>query len=53
MIYRMISGKQIVSKIFADLDIKEGPNRIADIMEWISEAIEKIGAVTHSNHEAS
>ena len=41
----MISGKQIVSKIFADLNIKEGPTRIADIIEWISEAVEKIGSV--------
>lgn len=45
MIYRMISGKQIVSKVFADLNIKEGSNRIADMIEWISEAVEKIGSV--------
>lgn len=45
MINRYISSKQVVAKIFADLDLKEGPNRIADMYEWVGEAIEKIGSV--------
>lgn len=34
-----------MSKVFADLDIKEGSNRQSDMLEWIGEAVEKIGAV--------
>lgn len=45
MVYRMISSRQVMAKVFADLDIKEGSNRQSDILEWIGEAIEKIGAV--------
>ena len=45
MVYRMISSRQVVSKVFADLDIKEGSNRQSDMLEWIGEAVEKIGAV--------
>jgi len=45
MVYRMISSRQVMSKVFADLDIKEGSNRQSDMLEWIGEAVEKIGAV--------
>ena len=41
----MISSRQVMSKVFADLDIKEGSNRQSDMLEWIGEAVEKIGAV--------
>jgi hypothetical protein len=36
---------QVISKVLADLDIKEDPQRIADMIEWASEAVEKIGSV--------
>jgi len=45
MVYRLKSSKEVISKIFADLDIKEGANRISDIIEWIGEANEKIGSI--------
>ena len=46
MIYKLTSSREIVAKVLADLDMKEENQRISDIQEWISEAVEKIGAVT-------
>ena len=45
MIYNTISVMQVISKVLADLDIKEDPQRITDMIEWASEAVEKIGSV--------
>ncbi len=45
MIYKLVSSRRVISKIFADLNIKEEPTRISDIKEWIGEAMEKIGSV--------
>lgn len=44
MIYQYTSCKRVIAKVFADLDLQEGSHRIADMVEWISEALEKIGA---------
>nr|DAJ75139.1 MAG TPA: biofilm development protein [Caudoviricetes sp.] len=41
----MVSSKAVIAKIIADLDLKEDDIKITDIREWISEAMEKIGAV--------
>lgn len=46
MVYKLTSSREIIAKIFSDLDIKEDGQRISDIIEWISEAVEKIGAVS-------
>lgn len=46
MIYKLTSSKEIIAKVMADLDIKEDLQRETDMHEWISEAVEKIGAVT-------
>ncbi len=46
MIYKLISSREVVTKVFSDLDLKDEGQRISDIQEWISEAVEKIGAVT-------
>lgn len=46
MVYKLTSSKEIIAKVFADLDIKEEGQRISDMIEWISEAVEKIGAVS-------
>lgn len=45
MIYKLTSSREVIAKIFADLDIKEENQRISDIQEWVSEAVEKIGAL--------
>jgi hypothetical protein len=44
MIYKTVSVKRVISKIFTDLDLKEGEHRIADMVEWCGEGIKKIGA---------
>lgn len=53
MIYKYISSKQIVSKILSDLDIREEDVRISSILEWIGEAVEKIGSVTQLDRKIS
>jgi hypothetical protein len=42
---RMISSNSIISKVIADLDLKESDIRITDMKEYIMEGILKIGAI--------
>lgn len=44
MIYKVTSVKRVISKVFTDLDLKEGDHRISDLVEWAGEAVKKIGA---------
>lgn len=44
MIYKIVSIKRVISKVFTDLDLQEGTHRISDMIEWAGEALEKIGA---------
>jgi len=44
MVNKYTSIKRVISKVITDLDLKDGTNRIADYIEWSSEALEKIGA---------
>jgi len=44
MIYKTTSVKRVIAKVFTDLDLQEGEHRIADMVEWAGEALEKIGA---------
>ena len=53
MIYKYISSKQVVSKILSDLDIREEDVRISSILEWIGEAVEKIGSVNQLDRKVS
>lgn len=50
MIYNMVSSKSVVAKIIADLDLKEQDFKIADIREYIGEAMEKIGSIAQLDH---
>lgn len=43
MIYKLTSVKRVIAKVFTDLDLKEGDHRLADMIEWAGEALEKIG----------
>ena len=45
MITKMISSKSVIAKVIADLDLAENKIRISDFLEWVGEAMEKIGAV--------
>jgi hypothetical protein len=44
MIYKLTSVERVISKVFTDLDLKEGDHRISDMVEYAGEALEKIGA---------
>jgi len=44
MIYKLVSIKRVIAKVFTDLDLQEGDHRVLDMVEWASEALEKIGA---------
>ncbi len=44
MLYKYVSVKQVIAKVFTDLDLKEGDHRISDCIEWAGEAVEKIGS---------
>lgn len=43
MIYKYTTSKDIISKVVTDLDLQEETHRISDMIEWIGEAVEKIG----------
>jgi hypothetical protein len=49
MIYKQISSKRIISKVLTDSNIQEETVRISDIVEWIGEAVEKIGGFGQYN----
>ena len=44
MIYKLTSCKQVIAKVFADLDLREDTHRISDMIEWCGEALLKINA---------
>ena len=44
MIYKVTSVKRVISKVFTDLDLKEGDHRVSDMVEYAGEAVKKIGA---------
>jgi len=44
MIYKLTSIKEVIAKVFTDLDLQEEPHRITDMISWGAEALEKIGA---------
>lgn len=44
MIYKNVSIKRVIAKVFRDFDLKEGDHRISDMIEWCGEGLEKIGA---------
>lgn len=45
MIYNFISSQAIIAKVMSDLDIHSSEQRVTDMIEWIGEAMDKIGAV--------
>ena len=44
MVYKYISSKTVVAKVYADLDLQDDGNKTSDIIEWIGEALEHIGS---------
>lgn len=43
MVYNNISVKQVITKVLTDNDMQEEVHRIADMLTWCAEAIERIG----------
>lgn len=50
---RMISSNSIISKVIADLDLKESDIRITDMKEYIMGGILKIGAIQQYEHKVA
>jgi|DewCreStandDraft_4_1066084.scaffolds.fasta_scaffold03282_21 hypothetical protein len=44
MIYKYTSVREIIAKVFTDLNLQEEAQRISDMIEWCGEAMEKIGS---------
>lgn len=51
MVYKMISCKSIIAKIIADLGLDENKIKISDWVEWIGEAVSKIGSISQKKHK--
>ena len=43
MIYRSVSAKSVIAKVYRDLQLKQS-DRWIDMLEWIGEALEHIGS---------
>ena len=44
MLYKTISVKRVIAKVFTDLNLGEGTHRVSDMVEYAGDALEKIGA---------
>lgn len=49
----MITSKSIIAKVIADLGLEEDKIKISDIVEWIGEAVQKIGSVNQKRHKVA
>jgi hypothetical protein len=49
MIYKSVSSKQIIAKVITDLRLQEEDHRISDMVEWVGEALDTIGAIRQFN----
>lgn len=49
MIYNLVSSKEIVSKVITDLRLQEEDYNVTDMIEYIGEALESIGAFRQFN----
>lgn len=47
MILKTVSVKQVIAKVLTDNDMQEETHRIADMLTWCAEAIERIGFFLH------
>lgn len=53
MVAKLVSSKSVIAKVIADLDLKDDNLRITDMLHWIGEAVEKIGAPQQLIHNVS
>ncbi len=53
MVYNLVSCKTIIAKVITDLGLEEENINISDMVEWIGESLEKIGAPTSLNNKVT
>lgn len=53
MIYNFTSSQTILAKVMSDLNIKEDGQRVTDMIEWVGESMEKIGAIKQLDYKQS
>ena len=53
MVYKNVSIKRVIAKVFSDFDLQEGDHRISDMIEWGGQALEKIGAFPYFNNKVT
>jgi len=46
MIYKYTTSYDIIAKVFSDMELDEESHRIYDMIDWIGEAVKKIGGPT-------
>lgn len=51
MVYKMVTSKSIIAKVIADLGLEEDKINISDQIEWIGEAMQKIGSVNQKHRK--
>lgn len=51
MVYKMVTSKSIIAKVIADLGLEENKINISDQIEWIGEAMQKIGSVNQKHRK--
>jgi len=44
MIHKFTSVKEVIARVYRDNDLGEGKHRVADMIQWAGEAMEKIGS---------
>lgn len=53
MLYKTVSVKRVIAKVFTDLDLEDGTHRVTDMIQWAGEALEKIGAFPQFLHKVT
>lgn len=53
MVYKMVTSKSIIAKVIADLGLEEDKINISDQIEWIGEAMEKIGSINQKHRKVT
>lgn len=53
MVEKLTSAEEVVAKVIADLQLRDGEIPISDMITWIGEGLEKIGAVFQYSKEVS
>lgn len=52
MIYKTVSCKEVIARVYAGLD-KQAEDRWVDMVEWIGQALDKIGTYTQLEHKVA